>query len=231
MKKVPESATVYKVEIDGKTYTKVSYSKNEEIANCVTHLVGALAYVGCLVYMLLISSDARTIAASVITCLSAFTVYAVSTIYHAVQDTKRKFIWRKIDHSDIPFLVTGCGSAVCLCLSTHPYNYWAIGICLFLSAVSVIINVIDVDKYKVPSMTINFIIGIFLFAAFMINLQLIPLAARYLFLTGALLCTLGSILFGIKVKYMHAIFHVFVVVGTLCFYAASVIILQNYVGI
>lgn len=231
MKKVPASATVYEVEVDGKTYTKVNYSKYEEIANCVTHFIGALAYIGCLVYMLTISVDARTVAASLITCLSAFTVYAVSTVYHMVQDTRKKFIWRKIDHSDIPFLVTGCGSAVCLCLSNHPYNYWAIGICLVLSVISVIINVIDVDKYKVPSMTINFVIGIFLFAAFMINLSLIPPLARYLFLTGAILCTLGSIIFGFKVKYMHALFHVFVVAGTLCFYAASVLILQNYAGI
>lgn len=229
--KKQEFASVYEVEVDGKIYTKVNYSKEEEIANCVTHAVGAAAYLGCLVYMLLISVDARTIAASLITCLSAFTVYTVSTIYHAVQDTKKKFVWRKIDHSDIPFLVTGCGSAVCLCLSNHPYNYWALGICLALSVASVIMNVIDVDKYKVPSMTINFIIGIFLFAAFIINRTLILDASKYLFLTGAILCTVGSILFGIKVKYMHAIFHCFVVAGTLCFYAAAVIILQNYVGI
>lgn len=227
--KLQQGGNIIEIEVDGKKYTKVSYSIKEEIANCVTHGVAMTAYIGGLIYMLSISFDARSYAASLITCFSAILVYAVSTIYHAVQDTVKKYYLRKLDHSDIPFLVLGCNASVCLLLSAHPYNYVALGISVALALISGVLSVKNVDKYKAVTITMNFVIGAVMLAAFILNFGLIAPVVKYLYLAGAILCTTGSILFGIKVKYMHAIFHVFITAGTLCFYAGSVLILQSYV--
>lgn len=229
--KFETSADVIELEIDGRKYTKVNYTRKEELLNCVTHGVGTLAYFCCMVYLMTISYDARTIIASLITCLSAITVYGVSTVYHAVQDTRKKYFWRKIDHSDIPFVVIGCSASMCLCLSTHFFNYVALGLSVFLAVTSIIMNAVSVDKFKVPTMIINFAIGIILFAAFMINFKLISQTVKYLYLSGAILCVVGSMIFGIKKRYMHSVFHVFVLVGTLCFYAAAVLVIQSYAGL
>lgn len=180
--------------------------------------------------MLTISFDARTYATSIITCLSAITVYTISTIYHAVQDTVKKYYWRKVDHSDVPFLVIGCSCAVCLLLSTHVYNYIALGVSFGIAFISVALSVTNVDKFKAVTMTLDFVIGAVMLAAFIINFSYIPHAVRILYLSGALLCIAGSILFGIKLRFVHAVFHVFITAGTICFYVASLLLMQNYHG-
>lgn len=53
---------------------------------------------------------------------------------------------------------------------------------------------------------------------------------KILYLSGALLCIAGSILFGIKLRFVHAVFHVFITAGTICFYVASLLLMQNYHG-
>ena len=89
--KLTRSANIIEVDVNGRKYSKVNYSVPEEIANCVTHGLPILFYIAGLIYMLTISFDARTYATSIITCLSAITVYTISTIYHAVQDTVKKY--------------------------------------------------------------------------------------------------------------------------------------------
>ena len=146
--KLTRSANIIEVDVNGRKYSKVNYSVPEEIANCVTHGLPILFYIAGLIYMLTISFDARTYATSIITCLSAITVYTISTIYHAVQDTVKKYYWRKVDHSDVPFLVIGCSCAVCLLLSTHVYNYIALGVSFGIAFISVALSVTNVDKFN-----------------------------------------------------------------------------------
>lgn len=226
--KLETSANIIEKEVDGVKYSMVSYTRTEEILNVVTHGAGALAYIGCMIYLLTISVDARTVLASLFTCLSAILVYGVSALYHAETDIKKKFIWRKIDHSDVPLVVIGCSTPVCLCLSNHVYNYVALGLCFAIVVIGIVMNVVSVDKFKVATTASNFVIGIIMFVAFMLNYSLIPSAVKYLYLAGALLCTAGSIVFAFKKKYMHPVFHMFELVGTLCFYVGAVIIIQNY---
>lgn len=223
-----QSANVVEVVVDGKNYTKVNYTKKEEIANCVTHGSAALIYAVCFGYLLSLCVDWRTYLTACVTCLSAMLVYTMSTIYHAVDDTRRKFYLRKADHSDIPFLVTGCSAAICLLLSANIYNYIALGLSVLLSVISMTLSIKSIEKFKVVTMTINFVIGIVMFIAFMINRDLILTSVKFIYLAGVILCVLGSILFAFKVRYMHAIFHMFVVCGTLCFYASAVILTINY---
>lgn len=220
---------VIEVEQNGIVYTKVNYTKEEEIANCVTHGLGALIYIGCFGYMLTLCFDWRTYLTAVLTCISAIAVYTTSTIYHAVSDTKTKFYLRKADHSDIPGLVIGCSASMCLLLSNDIYNYVAIGLSVFLWIVSVIMSIKNIEKYKAITITLNFVIGLLLFFVFIVNRNLILQEVKYLYLAGAILCIAGSIIFAFKVKFMHAIFHVFVVCGTLCLYVAAILTMKNYV--
>ena len=80
-------------------------------------------------------------------------------------------------------------------------------------------------------MTLDFVIGAVMLAAFIINFSYIPHAVRILYLSGALLCIAGSILFGIKLSFVHAVFHVFITAGTICCYVASLLLMQNYHGV
>lgn len=228
--KLTRSANIIEVEVDGRKYSKVNYSVPEEIANCVTHGLPGLFYIAGLIYLLTISFDARTYATSLITCLSAITVYSISTTYHAVQDTVKKYYWRKVDHSDVPFLVIGCSCAVCLLLSEHVYNYVALGVSFGIAFLSVALSVKNVDKFKPVTITLDFVIGAVMLIAFIINFAYIPYSVKMLYLSGAILCIAGSILFGIKFKFIHAIFHVLIAAGTICFYVGCVILMQNYVG-
>ena len=228
--KLAKSGNIIQVDVDGKTYPRVRYSIPEEIANCVTHGLPILFYIAGLIYLLTISFDARTYATSLITCLSAITVYTISTTYHAVQDTVKKFYWRKVDHSDIPFLVIGCSCAVCLLLSDHVYNYVALGVSIGIACLSVALSMINVDKFKAVTITLDFVIGVVMTVSFIINFNYIPHSAKILYLAGALLCIAGSIVFGIKLRFAHAVFHVLITAGTICFFVSCLILMQNYHG-
>ncbi|MEG2456619.1 MAG: hypothetical protein RSB08_02220, partial [Clostridia bacterium] len=149
-----------------------------------------------------------------------------STIYHSTIDVRKKYYWRKIDHSDIPFIVLGCSAPICLCISTNPYNFIALGLSFAFAAINIALNIKSVDKFKVPSMIINFVVGVLLFGVYLDNRALIPIEVKYFYFVGTALCILGSIIFAIKVRYVHCIFHIFELVGTMMFFGAAVILIS-----
>jgi Predicted membrane protein, hemolysin III homolog len=224
MRKIAVGGNVIEVEHEGKTYKIVNYSKPEETLNAVTHGVGAVLFLIGLIFLLTQCTRTVDVFSSLLLCIPAVAVYGVSAIYHSIFDVAKKDIWRKIDHSNIPFIVMGSSAPLCLSLSTHVYNYIGLGLSFAFAVASVVMNVKDVDKYKVPTMIINFIIGVLLFFVFYTNRVLCPQPAKYYYLAGVILCVAGSIIYGIKLKFMHGIFHIFELIGTFGFYVAALYI-------
>lgn len=219
---------IVEVEHEGKTYKVVNYSKPEEYANAISHGAAALIYLFAMVALIYAYRDyPRGIIAVILQCLSAILVFGVSAVYHLVDNIAAKAIWRKIDHSTVPFLVMGCSAGICLCLSNYTYNYIAIGASFAMSVSGIVMNFMGVDRFKVPTMIINFVIGVLLFGVFMLNRSLITYEIGAAYALGTILCIGSSILFGIKIKFMHFIFHLGVVAGTLLFLVATILIIRG----
>lgn len=231
MKDYEIRGNIVEVEHRGKTYKVVNYSKPEEIANAISHGTAALLYLLAMITLIYyFRGYTRGIIAVTLQCLSAILVFGVSTIYHLVDDIAAKAVWRKIDHSTVPFLVMGCSAGICLCLSDYTYNFIAIGVSFALALSGIVMNFMGVDRFKVPTMIINFVIGVLLFGVFMLNRSLITYEMGATYALGTIICIGSSILFGIKIKFMHFIFHLGVVAGTLLFLLATLLIMQSAIS-
>lgn len=196
------------------------YTLGEEIMSAVTHGVGALLSVAALVLCIVFSAingPALSVVSSCIYGTTLIILYTMSTLYHSLKVNNAKRVFRIIDHCSIYLLIAGTYTPYTLLVL--PKN---VGIPMFIiiwsiTVLGIVLNSIDLKKYKVVSFISYLILGwlvIFAFKPLMDNLEM---GGFILLLAGGISYTLGAIFYGVgrKVKYMHSIFHIFVLLGSI----------------
>ena len=199
------------------------YSRGEEIMNMTTHIVGGalaiLALAACLWKAIPTGSALATAAALIYGC-SMMLVYTMSSVYHGLRPGTGKKVLQVLDHCAIYLLIAGTYTPIAL-LTLAP-RFPMIGWGLFaaqwlLAALAATLTAIDLRKYRVLSMVcyIGMGWGILLFLPQ--TLSVMPSPGFALLLSGGIAYTVGAILFGLgkKLKWMHSVFHIFVVLGSL----------------
>ena len=136
-----------------------------------------------------------------------------------VQDVSGKKVLQVLDHCTIFLLIAGSYTPFALC-TFREYNTstgWTIfGIIWAMAILGITLNAIDLKKYKVFSMICYLGMGwAIIFKANLLPL-LLPLRGLILLVTGGIAYTLGAILYGLgkKHKWMHSIFHLFILLGS-----------------
>lgn len=199
------------------------YTRSQEITNMVTHIVGGglgvIALVLCLEKCLRLN-NAWGVLASMIYGGSMIALYAVSSTYHGLLPGTAKKVMQVIDHCTIYFLISGSYSIVALCALRPVYPYLGIGIFLFewaITALGVTLTAIDLKKYSIFSMVCYIGMGWAIFPFIRQTLKVLGATGFWLLLAGGIAYTVGSILYGLgkKNKWMHSVFHIFVVLGSL----------------
>ena len=200
-----------------------SYTRGEEIMNMVTHTAGAA--LGCVALVLCLvkaskAQDPCSIAGSAIYGISLITLYCMSSIYHGLKCGTAKKVMQIIDHCTIYFLISGSYSATLLCgiLPVYPFLGW--GLFVFewaLTALAVTLTAIDLKKYNVFSMICYIGMGWAIIPFWRQALTALSTPGFMLLLSGGIAYTIGAILYGVgvKQKWMHSIFHIFVVIGSI----------------
>lgn len=201
-----------------------TYSKGEEIFNMVTHVVGAafglVAMVLCII-MAAIHGDAYGVVSSVIYGITMMLLYIMSSIYHGLrrQGTAKK-VFQVLDHCTIFLLIAGSYTPFALVLFRE-YNValgWEIfGAIWGMAILGVVLNSIDLKRYRVFSMICYLVMGwAILFRTDLLPKLLDP-AGIVLLVAGGIAYTVGAILYGIgrKKKWMHSIFHLCIILGSL----------------
>lgn len=217
--------TIDKIKKEYKKHNLIYYTKHEEILNVLTHGFGAVLGLIGLVFMLIASSNTMSIIASITFCLPAITVYSTSAIYHAITNIKIKSSWRKADHANISFIILACGAPMCLCLSNRPYNYIALGLCFAIGLINIILCFKNLAKYSKFAFVMDYVVGVLMFSVFLVNRNIVPDITKLFYLLGAVSCVLGTMFYGIKVRFIHTIFHTFELAGTIFFYFGAYFIL------
>ena len=199
------------------------YTKGEEIMNMVTHIVGGA--LGVLVLVLCtIRAICRGSTLSIVGCVlygvSIVALYTISSVYHGLRPGMAKKVLQVIDHCTIYFLIAGTYTPILLSVfvPVYPLIGWGLLAAQWaLLAVAVTLTAIDLKKYTVFSMIcyIGMGWGIVFFLPQTIELMTAP--GFYLLLSGGIAYTIGAILYGIGSKrhWMHSVFHIFVVIGSL----------------
>ena len=198
------------------------YTRGEEIFNMVSHIVGGgfgvMALLTCLA-IAIIHRDAWGIVSAAIYGGAMIVLYTMSSVYHGLRPPMAKKVMQVLDHCTIYFLIGGTYTPILLCCirPTHPAWAWVLfGIVWGLAAMATTFTAIDLKKYRALSMICYIGMGWSIVFAADVAIKTIPTAGLWWLLAGGIAYTVGAVLYGLgkKIRYMHSIFHLFVVAGS-----------------
>jgi hemolysin III len=195
-------------------------TKSEEIANAILHGVGiglAIAALVILVVFANIYGDVWYIVSFSIYGSTLVILYLASTLYHSFPKGKAKNIFKIIDHSCVYILIAGSYTPLTLIALRGTLGWTIFGIIWGIALVGIVFKIFFIKKFIVLSTLLYIGMG------WLIIIAIKPLAAfmnqtslKFL-LIGGILYTVGTIFYGLqKIKYNHAIWHLFVLAGSIC---------------
>lgn len=200
-----------------------SYSKGEERMNTITHIVGAALGIIALILCLIHAAWNRNlygVIGSAIYGVSLITLYTMSSVYHGLKPGMPKKVMQVLDHCTIYFLIAGTYTV--LVLSAIRPVFPAIGWGLFVfewsvAAIATTLTAIDLRKYRVLSMICYIGLGWAILPFAGQAMEVLTPAGFLFLLLGGIVYTIGAILYGVGVrrKWMHSVFHIFVLLGSI----------------
>jgi hemolysin III len=194
------------------------YTLGGEIFSSVTHGVTALAGVAVLVicvYLAVANSlGALAIFAVSIYGATAFLCFAVSTIYHALAINTGKRVMRVLDHCSIYFLIAGTYTPFSLLGIGGVIGWLIFTVNWVLCAVGTTLTAVDREKYKRFAFVCYMTMGWIAVVAAVPIINAIGFGLTlWMLLAGGVAYTLGAIVFKMKGKYTHGIWHLFTLAG------------------
>lgn len=206
--------------------TLPNYTPVEELINSITHGAGALLGIAALVLCVVISvmhGDVWATVSSAIYGSSLVILYTISSIYHGLKINKAKRVFRVIDHCSIYLLIAGTYTPYTL-VALRNEKVWRLsagwllfGIVWGAAVIGIILNAVDIKKFRIFSMIAYMAMGWVIVFASMPLTRVMESTGIVLLLTGGVVYTAGAsfYLIGKKIKYMHSLFHVFTVTGSI----------------
>lgn len=200
-----------------------TYSKGEEIFNMTSHIVGAsigvVAIVLCTVFGA-VHKDIYSIISGIVFGLNLILLYTMSSIYHGLKIGTAKKVFQIIDHCSIFLLIAGTYTPFTL-ITLREYNL-ALGWTLFaiiwaLAILGIILNSIDLEKYKIFSMICYLVMGWCIIFKINVIYNCLGLIGFLLLLLGGITYTLGAVAYilGSKHNWMHSVFHIACVIASI----------------
>lgn len=198
------------------------YTKGEEIFNMTSHIVGAAIGVAALVLGIVISAVHKNgygLAGSIVYGISMIILYTMSSVYHGLRDGMAKRVMQVLDHCTIYLLIAGTYTPILLSAMRpiDPVSSWVLlGVVWGLSAVAITLTAIDLKKYSVFSMICYIGMGWCILLRVPLLIEAVSWGGFWLILLGGICYTIGAVLYGMgrKKRYMHSVFHLFVVAGS-----------------
>ena len=206
-----------------KDRTLPGYTRGEDIANMVTHIVGGAFGIAVLVISIIIAalhSNVWGVVGASIYGATMVVLYTMSSVYHGLKPGMGKKVMQVIDHCTIYFLIAGTYTPILLSSirPVHPALAWVIfGVEWGLVAFATVFTAIDHNRYGRMSMACYIGMGWCIVLALKATVEAMGLAGFMWLLAGGVSYTVGAVLYGVghKKPIYHTVFHVFVVVGSL----------------
>lgn len=195
------------------------YSLGEEIFSSVTHGVGALIGVAALVLMVVFAAKAGNVYGVVSGSIYGATMillFTMSTLYHAIHAPRAKKVFRIIDHCSIYLLIAGTYTPIALCTLRKSGGWVLFGVVWGISVLGIVLNSINLEKFKVISLISYIVLGWAVVSMWGSVRAALPLGAIWLLIAGGLVYMVGVVFYCLKkVAYMHSIWHLFVLGGSI----------------
>ncbi|MBQ4608220.1 MAG: hemolysin III family protein [Clostridia bacterium] len=198
------------------------YTKGEELFNMITHIVGGAIGVAALVLCIVFSAvrgNGYGLAGSIVYGVSMIVLYTMSSVYHGLREGTAKRVMQVLDHCTIYLLIAGTYTPILLSAMRpiDPVSSWVLlGVVWGLSAIAITLTAIDLKKYSVFSMICYIGMGWCIVFKLPLLIEAVGWGGFWLILLGGVCYTVGAVLYGLgrTKKYMHSIFHLFVVAGS-----------------
>ena len=205
------------------------YSRREEIIHSITHGIGAgLSIAGLTVLVVLAVSygDVYQIVSFSIYGTTLIILYLASTLYHSFQQPRVKQIFKVIDHSAIYLLIAGTYTPFLL-ISIRGKWGWSLLIIIWgLALLGISFKTLFIHRFQNLSVLAYILMGWLNIVAIKELLANIPVGGLIWLAVGGVVYTVGVIFYALyKIPYTHAIWHIFVMAGSICHYFAVLLYL------
>lgn len=207
------------------------YSKGEEIFNMVSHIVGGALGIAALVLCIITAAKGHSAIGVVSSCIygvTLITLYTMSSVYHGLRPGMGKKVMQVLDHCTIYFLIAGSYTPVLLVAmrEKYPLLAWTLfGIVWGCAVIACTLTAIDLQKYRILSMTCYLAMGWIIIFFVKQTYEVMGRGGIIFLITGGVAYTIGSILYAIgkKHKWIHSVFHLFILAGSILHFFAIIL--------
>ena len=196
-------------------------TRGEEIANTVSHGLGAvLAAAGAVPLAVrgILSGSAKAGFSLTAYGISLVLLYTASAVYHAVQNPEVKRRLRIMDHCSIFVLILGTYVPMSLLVVGGRTGWMLVLTNTTLAVIGITLNAIDLKRFDKVSLALYALMGWLVAAAMGAVVAALPPAGLALLTAGGVAYTAGIIFYKAKGKYMHFVWHLFVLAGSILQY-------------
>ncbi len=192
--------------------------------NIITHAIGLLLSIAALVLLIIHASSngsARHIVSFTIFGASMILLYSASTLYHYSQTPNLRRKLNILDHASIYVLIAGTYTPFTLVTLKGALGWTIFGITWGIALIGIFLKLFYTGKYDKISTIAYVAMGWIIIFAVKPLIENLPLNGLYWLLAGGVFYTIGAILYSIKkIKFNHAIFHIFVLLGSFSHFMA-----------
>jgi len=196
------------------------YSPIEEKINIISHAIGFISSIVALLLLVTratLHGDVRHIVSFSIFGASLMMLYAASTCYHLAKKPASRKRLKIFDHASIYVLIAGTYTPFTLVTLKGATGWVIFGISWGLALTGIILKLFFTGKYDLISTIMYILMGWVIVFAIKPLIRNLPLEGLLWLFAGGISYTAGAVLYSIeKVKFNHAIFHLFVLIGSFC---------------
>jgi len=195
----------------------------EEIANAVSHGIGAIFGLVAFVLILLASQTWQEYLSGTIFSLAIFLLFISSTLYHAFPPSLRvKRLFKRFDHISIYLLIGASFAPLLIVVAEQPFGIIFFTVQWFIIILGIVFKAVFIDKLQVFHVVMFLLLGwsaLFIMGQF----ERLPTTAFYLTVWGGIAYSLGVVFYASsrKFKYAHFVWHLFVLTGVVLHFIAN----------
>ena len=200
------------------------YTPIEEKTNIISHAIGFVLSIIALVLLVTYASlygNIWHITSFSIFGASLIILYGASTFYHSTKKPELRNRLRVFDHASIYVLIAGSYTPFTLVTLNGPLGWSILGISWGLALAGIILKIFLTGKYKLISTLMYVFMGWIIVFAIKPIINNLSLEGLLWLVAGGMSYTIGAIIYSIKkIKFNHAIFHIFVLLGSACHFVS-----------
>lgn len=194
----------------------------EEISNSISHGVGSLLSIAGMIILIVfgaIDANVGAVLCGVFYGVSLIILYTASTLYHSLTNHTAKKVFQILDHCSIFLLISGTYTPISVLMIGGKIGYSLLITNITCAIIGIILNAIDMKRWKKISMVLYIVMGWMCLFTLKPLINATPKNILWLLVGGGIAYTVGIIFYKMKrKKYMHFVWHLFVLTGSVLHY-------------